>query len=92
MVDCSGAGIGRRGREPIGVSPHSHEGEDVEDGPGLVERVEVDAGSSHVDNVVEEAGAKRGTEGVPGLLVTAVGKGGEDVLGDLDAREVLDST
>ena len=86
-----GAGIGGRGLGPQRVRLDSHEGQDVQDGLGAVEGVEVDAGCARLQDGVEEARAEDGAELVARLLVGVVGQRGQQVFGDLDAGEVLDA-
>ena len=85
-----GAGIGGRGLGPQRVGLDSHEGQDVQDGLGAGEGVEVDAGCARLQDGVNEARAEDGTELVARVLVGVVGERGQQVLGDLDAGEVLD--
>ena len=86
-----GAGIGGRGLGPQRVRLDSHEGQDVQDGLGAVEGVEVDAGRARLQNGVNESRAEDGAELVARVLVGVVGERGQQVLGDLDAGEVLDA-
>ena len=82
---------GVRGRGPLGVGRHSHEGQDVQDGLGPVEGVEVDAGGTRIQYGVDEARAEHSAEFVARVLVGVVGQRGQQVFGDLDAGEVLDA-
>ena len=91
MVVRSGAGIGGRGLGPQRVGLDSHEGQDVQDGLGAVEGVEVDAGSARLQDGVDEARAEDGAELVARILVGVVGERGQQVFGDLNAGEVLDA-
>ena len=54
MVVRLGAGIGGRGAGPQRVGRNPQEGQDVQDGLGLVEGVEVDTGRACIQDSVDE--------------------------------------
>ena len=82
---------GVQGRGPLRVRRHSHERENVEDGLGLVEGVEVDARGTRIQDGVNEAGSEGRAELVAALLLLETGQCRQKLFGDLDTGEVLDA-
>ena len=91
MVVPLGAGVGGRGTGPLRVGRDSQQGQDVQDGLGLVKGVEVDTGRACIQDRVDETRPEDCAELVARLLVRVVGQCRQQVFGDLDAGEVLDA-